>query len=65
MYMYTCVYACLHVFLIVDIDECDFNNGGCDQLCLNGNGTFVCDCRDGYSLHGNHYTCIGKYIYHS
>ena len=29
-----------------DVDECaDFNNGGCDQLCVNRQGGFACECR--------------------
>ena len=34
----------------VDVDECaDGANGGCDQLCVNKPGSFMCDCRKGYN----------------
>ncbi len=33
----------------VDVDECaDGGNGGCQQLCVNKPGAFMCDCRSGY-----------------
>ena len=32
-----------------DNDECAVNNGGCSQLCHNRPGTFLCECRPGYS----------------
>ena len=31
-----------------DINECDKNNGGCEQKCDNNEGSFVCSCFDGY-----------------
>ena len=37
-----------------DIDECaDGVNGGCDQLCVNKPGGFMCDCRKGYTAQGS------------
>ena len=31
-----------------DIDECLFENGGCDHQCNNFVGSFQCSCRSGY-----------------
>ena len=40
-----------------DIDECLDNNGGCEQICSNAVGSFICGCRDGYNLSQDEYTC--------
>ena len=34
--------------LSVDINECDINNGGCQHICTNTNGSYNCSCRSGY-----------------
>ncbi|XP_033096566.1 uncharacterized protein LOC117100842 [Anneissia japonica] len=31
-----------------DIDECDDNNGGCPNLCINTEGSYYCQCYMGY-----------------
>jgi hypothetical protein len=33
-----------------DIDECLFENGGCDHQCNNFVGSFQCSCHSGYHL---------------
>ncbi len=38
------------MFLAVDIDECTQNNGSCDQICVNVDGSYFCDCEVGYQL---------------
>ena len=43
-----------------DIDECITNNGGCEQVCINTDGSFYCSCNDGFSLNANGTTCDGK-----
>ncbi|KYM93760.1 Fibrillin-3 [Cyphomyrmex costatus] len=35
---------------IVDIDECEWRRGRCDQECINTVGSFACACRAGYTL---------------
>uniref|UniRef100_A0A182QG59 Metalloendopeptidase n=1 Tax=Anopheles farauti TaxID=69004 RepID=A0A182QG59_9DIPT len=40
-----------------DIDECAVNNGGCQQECKNTVGSYVCSCRNGYTLHDNGHDC--------
>ena len=32
-----------------DTNECLNNNGGCQQLCTNTNGSFYCSCQSGYN----------------
>ena len=36
--------------LTSDINECGSHNGGCDQICKNEEGSFYCDCMEGYTL---------------
>ena len=31
-----------------DVNECLYDNGGCDHLCSNIEGSRICSCRDGY-----------------
>ena len=31
-----------------DINECSFNNGGCEQECVNTVSSFLCACSHGY-----------------
>ena len=41
----------------VDIDECTLNIDDCDQLCVNDNGSYHCECYDGYFRDEN--SCVG------
>jgi len=45
--------------LILDVNECLTNNGGChaQAICTNTPGSFTCACKDGYS--GNGFDCEG------
>ena len=51
----------------VDINECDINNGGCEQICKNEVPFFNCSCNAGYKLSnvkfcaGNFHKCILYY----
>ena len=36
------------------------DNGGCEQVCTNTNGSFSCSCGSGYSLDSNMLNCSGK-----
>ncbi|XP_055631741.1 tolloid-like protein 1 [Toxorhynchites rutilus septentrionalis] len=40
-----------------DVDECAINNGGCHHECKNSVGSYVCSCRNGYTLHENGHDC--------
>ncbi|KAL4447912.1 hypothetical protein ABPG75_005131 [Micractinium tetrahymenae] len=35
-----------------DIDECALHIDGCDQICVNTQGSYRCACNKGYTLHG-------------
>ena len=45
---------------VIDIDECNTNNGGCNQTCTNNVGSFFCSCQPGYQLYANNQSCNGK-----
>ena len=50
---------------VLDIDECQINNGGCEQVCTNTAGSFECSCPTGYVLAADGANCTGKPINHS
>lgn len=47
-------------FLLPDVDECSLEKHEChaDADCRNGNGTYHCECRDGYT--GDGLNCTGN-----
>ena len=52
---------CIHILLyFVDVNECTEFLSGCDHNCTNSIGSFSCSCKDGYVLHDNQRSCIGK-----
>ena len=53
---------CFHnsiIYFNPDVNECDVDNGGCSQICTNTNGSFTCECNDGYQLDSDGTTCNG------
>ena len=47
-------------FYYLDINECEDDNGGCSQLCINTVGSYYCECNTGYHFIDNSTTiCIG------
>ncbi|XP_071508868.1 bone morphogenetic protein 1-like [Diadema antillarum] len=40
-----------------DVDECRTSNGGCQQVCLNLIGNYVCGCQHGYNIAPNYHNC--------
>lgn len=65
-----CVFFNLHVarlhFLtfsfLLDVNECDNNNGYCEHTCQNVYGSYWCKCNEGFKLDSNRKTCSGKVI---
>ena len=45
---------------IIDTNECANNNGGCDQTCKNTDGSYECQCNDGYYLDDDNHGCSGR-----
>ena len=50
------------VYSILDINECDTNNGGCNDICINTQGSYHCICSDGHLRDGVTNKCFGKLI---
>lgn len=49
--------------MLSTVNECEMNNGGCEQVCIDLPRLFSCDCEPGYSLAVNGRDCEGKEIY--
>lgn len=45
------------LFSFADVNECLVNNGGCDVLCKNTEGSLYCGCKFGYVLSKNGFAC--------
>ena len=62
MYLLSLLYFCytLYVFCVVDINECDLDLDNCDEnaACTDTDGSFTCECKDGFS--GNGTVCQGN-----
>ena len=43
-----------------DTNECNTNNGGCEQICVNTVDSFMCKCKSGYVLSSDGTHCDGK-----
>ena len=43
--------------MLLDIDECATNNGGCSDRCVNVPSSYQCTCPEGYSLMDDWLTC--------
>ena len=54
-----CCYIISCVCAVSDVNECDANTHNCNNNadCFNTNGSFVCNCSDGFS--GNGVFCEG------
>lgn len=42
-----------------DINECAFENGGCNHTCINTAGSYHCQCQDGFVLAEDERACSG------
>ena len=47
------------IFFNADIDECSEDTDNCNQTCTNTEGSFACECDDGYYLDSDGTTCNG------
>ena len=44
-------------FSILDLDECALGTAGCEQMCKDTEGSFVCSCYEGFELLGDSVSC--------
>ena len=63
-WVFVIVSLCVHfIVLFLDIDECaKHEDNDCEQLCLNTDGSYVCNCSSGFRLNADESTCDGKII---
>ena len=47
--------------MYLDVNECEILNGGCQHQCKNTNGSYLCQCNEGFFLNSNGRTCTGKF----
>ena len=52
--------VCTWNFHSSDINECDSENGDCEHICHNTEGSFYCTCHSGYQLNSDERTCTGN-----
>ena len=45
----------------IDVNECLVNNGGCHQRCINTEGSYYCECFEGYFFDTWTSSCLSKY----
>lgn len=47
-----------NVFILIpDKDECAVDNGGCQHICKNTVGSYMCACHNGFTIHENRHDC--------
>ena len=51
----------MHSMICSDVNECNTANGGCNQICTNIIGSFVCSCNTGYELDSDQRTCVSEF----
>ena len=49
------------LYYIIDINECDNDNGGCEQICINTVPFFICSCQSGFRLVNDKF-CLGNNV---
>lgn len=55
------IYLYIDICVCLDVNECEELNGGCQQTCVNTPGSHHCECSEGFRMHADGRTCIGKY----
>ena len=60
LYVVSVYYACTYTYhdIIADVDECLSDNGGCDHICMNIEGSYECLCNTSYILAADNKSCV-------
>ena len=51
----------IEFIFLLDFNECQLNNAGCEHICANSEGSYNCDCRKGFKLKDDKFGCEGKF----
>ena len=54
------LFICLFLFIITDINECLVEDLCRNGRCVNAQGSFNCDCKQGYALDDSERDCVGE-----
>ena len=49
------------LLILVDVNECDINNGGCVYNCENTEGSYKCSCPANFFLNSDGHSCTGEF----
>ena len=55
---------CLNSLLRLDLDECGARSHDCQQVCVNTEGSFRCECHSGFMLNRDRKSCQGIVTLH-
>ena len=44
--------------ILSDVNECAYDNGGCQHQCINSGGSYRCECNCGYILQPDKKSCL-------
>ena len=49
-------------FCPLDVDECMEDSDRCAHNCQNTEGSYICNCSEGFHLDNDGYSCIGMFL---
>lgn len=58
-----CLSAAIILYYCYTENECEVDNGGCEQICLDRIVLNECACLEGYELNEDNQTCRGECVF--